>query len=125
MEIQNVSAATAMGPVSSANMPIEYAPKVDLSTPQDTVEFSSKNPVKEKVSTAKKIGVGLASAIVPGIGQFCNGQGGKGVAHLLANFALRTGTGAFIALCPPLAIACGVGSLVLGIASIVDAVKNA
>ena len=124
MEIQNVSAATAMGSVNSANMPIEYAPKVDLSNPQDSVEFTSKCP-KKKASTAKKIGVGLASAIVPGIGQFCNGQAGKGVAHLLSNFALRAGTSTFIALCPPLAIACGVGSLVLGIASIVDAVKNA
>lgn len=122
MEIQNVNAIGAMGNVNRADMPKEYAPKVDLSTPQDSVEITSKCP-KKKASAAKKFGVGVASFLIPGLGQFINGDTSKGVGHLLGNMALRIGAGALIAF-PPAAIACGIGACVLNIASVVDAVKN-
>ena len=87
-----------------------------------------------EATKGKKWGVGLASAFVPGLGQAINGQWGKGIGFFLGTGALYAagmasgiigmggknpakGIGAMFAL--------SAGCLGLGIASIVDAVKNA
>ena len=42
---------------------------------------------KTEASTGKKCGVGIASAIIPGLGQFINGDWAKGFAFLVGNIA--------------------------------------
>ncbi len=100
--------------------------KVDLSDPVDTAVFATKAVAeKPEASTGKKIGVGVGSAILPGFGQLINGEGRKAAGHFFGNLGLRVAAGMFAFSCPPLAVACSIGALVLGIGSIVDAVKNA
>lgn len=76
-------------------------------------------------STSKKWGVGLASAVLPGLGQAINGQWGKGIGFFVGNVALqalqmvaalngKSGL-AFVSL---------VGNIGARIGSIVDAVKS-
>lgn len=79
-----------------------------------------------EATTGKKWGVGLASSVCPGLGQAINGQWGKGIGYFLGTGALGLVTN-FAALKGKLvgALVAGLGALGLGIASIVDAVKNA
>ena len=106
---------------------VETLPKVELEkTPKtDSVSFScvekadEKNQnLKKEASTAKKWGVGIASCVIPGLGQLINGDVAKGAGF----FCGATALGALTYVgCPYLVIP----SLGLGIWSIVDAVKNA
>ena len=128
----NQSQSVNFGQESS---PVKEAKRVDLSDPVDTVEFSDKKeiaPEKKKASTAKKIGVGIASGFIPGLGQLINGDNKKGIIFLggsLAAAALPVAGGVLASVFPPASIALGVvgGLANIGIAvgSIVDAVKNA
>ena len=82
--------------------------------------------VTTEASSGKKWGVGIASFFIPGLGQFINGDVGKGLAFLgggitsyvLANVAMMRGK-------LGLASVAGIAALGTGIASIVDAVKSA
>ena len=82
--------------------------------------------VATEASSGKKWGVGIASFFIPGLGQFINGDVGKGLAFLggsiasyvLANAAMMRGK-------LVLASVAGIAALGTGIASIVDAVKSA
>ena len=88
--------------------------------PKDSFEKKeAKTQDTEKASTAKKIGVGLASGLVTGAGQAINGDWGKAVG-MFAGASL--GCGVLIMICPPVGI---VGALAVQIWSIIDAVKNA
>lgn len=51
---------------------------VDIKEHSDCFEYVYENPA----STGKKVGVGVASAVFPGVGQMINGQWGKGFAFL-------------------------------------------
>ncbi len=106
-------------PVNNQNL------NVDLSTPEDSIELSTKKEITKEASTAKKVGVGLASLVLPGLGQLINGQGKKGAIQFISNAALRTGTTALAVACPPVAAVLLLGSIALNVGSIVDAVKNA
>ena len=79
-----------------------------------------------KATTGKKWGVGLASFFCSGLGQAINGQWGKGIGYFFGGATL----GAVTRLAMQrgkrgLGIATAVAALGVGIASIVDAVKNA
>lgn len=95
----------------------------------DEVNLSSE---KKEVSTSKKVGVGIASALYPGLGQVCNGEVEKGVKFCLGGIGIDIATTiAASALCtinPAIALvtACvgSLGHIALNIYSAVDAVKN-
>ncbi len=95
--------------------------KVDLSDPVDEISLSDKKEDasnEKKVSTGGKILRGVASGLVPGMGQFINGDVKKGALFIAGNaacYALAPLTGGLSLL----------GNLALNITSIVDAVKNA
>ena len=76
-------------------------------------------------STGKKWGVGLASAVFPGLGQAINGQWGKGIAFFLGNIALQA-LQMITALNgkPGVAMISLVGNIATRIGAIVDAVKS-
>ena len=84
------------------------------------VKQTSNGDKKPKVSTGKKVAVGLASLLCPGLGQAVNGQWGKAagfffggsIAGFAAGFALGPIVGS--AVC-----------LAVTVCSICDAVKNA
>lgn len=73
---------------------------------------------KTDASTGKKWGVGIASAFITGLGQFINGDVGKGFAFLVAGIV----SGFVLTKNMTLGY---VASLAVRILSIVDAVKNA
>lgn len=112
---------------------INQSPKVDLNDPVDTLELSSKESGTVKSSKAKKIGTGLASALYPGLGQLINGEAKKGAKFFFGQFALDMAAGLGAAALatagsPVSLVIGGIGILAhagIGIASIVDAVKNA
>ncbi len=126
---QNVYQTTETGDVKKA-----YQPQVDLSDPVDDVQFSTKEAApKKEASTAKKVGVGLSSVLISGLGQFINGDVKSGIKHLAGTYGISA-LGAVVggtvaAVCPPLGIAIGAASGLtsfgIQIHSIVDAVKNA
>ena len=120
----------------------ENLPNVNLeNVPQkDTVNFKGKaddyvRSYKVEATSDKKWGVGIASAVLPGLGQAINGQWGKAIAFFLGTGALSGLSGALLgkdisALKNPKlfiagSIASGVAALGLIIGSTVDAVKNA
>ena len=90
-------------------------------------------------STGKKWGVGLASAFIPGLGQAINGDWGKAVLYFLGASVAAVGAqvmGIFSVMDgvmdgnisktkAGIGLALGLSCLGIGIASIVDAVKNA
>lgn len=107
------------------SMPIEnpeYASvsKLERTPDTDTVSFSDSNKTinetetetPKEASTAKKVGVGIASSLIPGLGQAINGQWGKAAGFFFGETAAISLLGA-------------VGWLGIGIWSVVDAVKNA
>ena len=69
--------------------------KTDLGDNPDSFEKTE----KAKASTAKKIGLGMASGIAPGLGQLINGEVGKGLAFfgatVLAGFLRGNAFGGF------------------------------
>lgn len=101
--------------------------KVDLSDPIDTINLTAKsNEIAEsKPSTAKKVGVGVASAFIPGLGQIINHDGKKAGVFFGTSLVGGLLTGAASTVSLPLAVVLSVGTLGVKVASIVDAVKSA
>ena len=94
--------------------------KVDLSDPVDKLELSNKKEgVKKEASVGKKVGVGVASACISGLGQLINGEVGKGAGFFLGSIASS------LILIPTLGPVGALVPLGINIVSIVDAVKNA
>lgn len=82
--------------------------------------------IETEASTGKKWGVGIASAFMTGLGQFINGDVGKGFAFLAGLIA--TGAAAVAGMMKGskgLYLGGLLSGLGVGIWSIVDAVKNA
>ena len=135
MEVSNVKGFESVSKAENVLKEVKVKqPKVDLSNPVDTVEFSKnvEDLKATKKTKAKKVKAGIASACIPGLGQFLNGDKMKGlqimaghvgiVGYVAAATALAA-TGAVAAL-PAVAI----GTVILtvyDIASIIDAVKTA
>ena len=100
-------------------------PKLERIPSVDTVSFSGNdktlegNKLKEEASSGKKWGVGIASFLIPGLGQAINGEWGKALGFLAGRIGISLALGF---ACPPLAIATSLG---LTIWSTVDAVQNA
>lgn len=69
-------------------------------------------------STGKKIGVGVASAIIPGLGQAINGQWGKAAAFFATEIVLEI-------INPRKNLFAGLGLIGLKIGAAFDAVKSA
>ena len=82
--------------------------------------------IKTEGSTGKKWGVGIASAFMTGLGQFINGEVGKGFGFLVAGIATYVAT-TLGAMKGSKGLYLGGALATLGtvIWSIVDAVKNA
>ena len=82
--------------------------------------------IQTEASTGKKWGVGIASAFLSGLGQFINGDVGKGFAFLGASIATGVAAGLSFAKGSKAGY---LGSLIAGLGveiwTIVDAVKNA
>jgi len=97
---------------------VTSVPQLERTPSADSVELSKNNTEKKEASSGKKWGVGIASAVVPGLGQAINGQWGKAAGFLVGAMASNA-----LAFVSPL-IACPV-ILGVGIGAIVDAVKNA
>ncbi len=108
-----------------------YQPKVDLSDPVDSLQLSTKQSAPPKASTGKKIGLGIASALIPGLGQLVDGDGKKAAKYFLTEVGASVAGYAALALIGPSPIGLAVMGLssVVGvinyIGSIVDAAKNA
>lgn len=88
---------------------------------KDTVEIA-KEEAPKKSNTGKKWGVGIASAVIPGLGQLINGEIGKGIAMVAGNVACW-----FMIRKAPKGVASSVGwvgGIALNVYSIVDAVKG-
>ncbi len=96
---------------------------------EDKVEISKEAVIEQpKASTGKKWGVGIASAVIPGLGQFINGDTGKGFTFL--GIAVGAATVSRIAYSKnrtilPLVIIGSIGYLANKVFSVIDAVKNA
>ena len=108
--------------------------KVDLSNPVDTVEFSKniENLKPAKSTKAKKVKAGIASACIPGLGQFLNGDKMKGLQIMAGHIGIVGYMGAAAAIAAAGTVtalpAVAIGSVILtayDIANIVDAVKTA
>ncbi|MBQ3311058.1 hypothetical protein IJG72_03170 [bacterium] len=105
----------------------EAVPKLERTPSSDTVNFSVNEKMTEKnknskkgVSTGKKCVVGVASALIPGLGQVINNQWGKAAGFFSGQIAV----GALAkcrAISLPVAVLTAIGD---SIWSIVDAVKN-
>lgn len=76
-------------------------------------------------STGKKWGVGIASFLCSGLGQAINGQWGKAAGFFFGSLGLGAISGVSMRTNPTLSIISGLGTLGIGIWSIVDAVRNA
>ena len=105
----------------------------NFKTPELKNDEVNLSTTKKEVPTSKKLGVGIASAICPGLGQVCNGELGKGAKFLLGGIgidvAATVAATALMSANPGLGLitACAgtLGHLALNVCSIVDAVKNA
>ena len=124
MSINSVNSANRMENIKAADEVKKEAKvqetKVDLSDPVDKVDLSTKKEgVKKEASVGKKVGVGVASACISGLGQLINGEVGKGAGFFLGSIASS------LILIPTLGPIGALVPLGINIASIVDAVKNA
>ena len=124
MSINSVNSANRMENIKAADEVKKEAKvqetKVDLSDPVDKVDLSTKKEgVKKEASVGKKVGVGVASACISGLGQLINGEVGKGAGFFLGSIASS------LILIPTLGPVGALVPLGINIASIVDAVKNA
>lgn len=134
MDIKNVSNLQNIQVPNATSSIKDNQPKVDHSDPVDTVTLSSTHATEQpKGSTAKKIGVGIASALYPGLGQLANGDVKKGAKFFFGQMASDIGFSALAiglaSVNPALGLAFGIaGGLAhagIAIGSIVDAAKNA
>lgn len=83
--------------------------------------------VKTEGTTGKKWGVGIASAFMSGLGQFINGEVGKGFGFLVAGLATNVATALGVmkgSKGKGLFLGGALATLGINIWSIVDAVKN-
>lgn len=94
---------------------------IDVKEHPDCLEYVYEKPA----STGKKVGVGIASGFIPGLGQMVNGEWGKGLAffgtNLLTSILLGTHTAGGVLK----DVVLGAVGLGISIFSIVDAVKGA
>ena len=113
-------------PIIKSNMMVP----VGVKEVPDHYEHTYESPA----STGKKIGVGIASWFIPGLGQAINGQWGKGLGFLggtvgLGVIAATTGVlGALknnLSTMVASSLGLSLGYLGLTIWSVIDAVKNA
>ena len=74
---QNVVTNNASQPVEQPAFAGKRREKVNMEEVPDSFEMS-----EAKVPTGKKIGLGVASYLLPGLGQFINGDNKKGLALL-------------------------------------------
>ena len=99
-------------------------PKLERTPETDTVSFSGTNnpepQERKEAGSGKKWGVGIASAVIPGLGQAINGEWGKAAGFFLGTYVGAGAVGFMIH--PFLGAAVAIGA---NIWSIVDAVKNA
>ncbi|MFA7657797.1 MAG: hypothetical protein WCY19_00015 [Candidatus Gastranaerophilaceae bacterium] len=124
MEINKIGVIPQVNIVANNKMSNPKA--VAFTDGEDKVEIKEKREPIEKASTGKKWGVGIASLLVSGLGQFINGDNKKGFAYLGGGLGSALVSVVGKAVKVPFITAIGViGNLVVGIASIVDAVKNA
>ena len=100
----------------SENSALERTPEVDKVDISNKKEVDNTN--KPEASVAKKIGVGAASFVIPGLGQLINGQVKKGLIMFLGNAAINAITFTVFPLM-------GLAGAALNVYAAVDAVKNA
>lgn len=105
---------------------VNQQPKVDLKDPVDTVELSSKvDKLEQKALKGKKVKNGIASACIPGLGQFLNGDKMKGFQIYAGHLGIAAYTLAAAACGVLPAAAIGLAILAAyDTANIVDAVKT-
>ena len=96
---------------------LEKSPEVDTLNLSTAQVVPQEVKPKNQATTAKKWGVGIASGLLPGLGQAINGQWGKAAGFFFGNLALN-----ILIKNPMVKI---LPSLALAIGCIVDAVKNA
>lgn len=105
----------------------------NFKTPELKKDEVNLSTTKKEVPTSKKIGVGLASALYPGLGQVCNGEVSKGAKFFFGGIGIDVATtiaaSALISANPGIAIltACAgsLGHIALNVYSAIDAAKNA
>ena len=107
--------APQQAPVTSSQL--EKTPEVDTLNLGTTQVAPQEVKPKNQATTGKKWGVGIASGLIPGLGQAINGQWGKAAGFFFGNLALNLFVKNPMAKMLP--------ALALTIGCIVDAVKNA
>ncbi len=99
---------------------VKSATMASVATPQQRVDtFERSQPVKQEASTGKKVGVGVASFFLDGLGQAVNGQWGKAAGFFFGSSLVATT--AFLVGGP---VAASLAMLGMKIWGICDAVKN-
>lgn len=69
---------------NSYNYAQEQEYPIDVKEHPDCFEYVYERPA----STGKKVGVGIASGFIPGLGQMINGQWGKGLGFIAGNIGI-------------------------------------
>ena len=124
----------SVNPVTMYNPQSPYMPE-----PKEVKEYPDRYICiyEESASTGKKVGVGIASTFIPGLGQAINGQWGKAAGFFGGSIALDLLSGATAMLIPMAsgkkaaktgaigALAAYVALMGVRIWSVVDAVKGA
>ena len=93
----------------------------------DTIELDKKVETTKNSNTGKKWGVGIASLIVPGLGQAANGQWGKAAGFFLGScvaLPILTGLSAFTFGPAAIVAASVLAQAGIRVWSITDAVKS-
>ncbi|MBQ7449894.1 hypothetical protein IJS77_00630 [bacterium] len=94
--------AVAETAATQATPSITKAPEKD--------EFVTKKPQEEKQNnTSKKVGVTIASALIPGLGQAINGEWGKAAGFFFGTIAAGTAVGLIFGLPAAIPIAKCIG----------------
>ena len=122
--IRQIPLEDFMKELPTMNLKLERTPASDTVTFKGNEKNIEKNQEpkeesKKEASTAKKFGVGLASFLLPGLGQAINGEWGKGLGFLGGCLLYPI---VMTPICFPLALA---GTIGIGLFATVDAVKNA
>ena len=118
----NLQRAQSTSPASPSKL--ERVPQTD------SISFSNDNTIppqqlNKEASTSKKWGVGIASFLIPGLGQLVNSESGKAAGFFFGSLAAQVLTLASIQIVPVMGFLMGCASLGLQIWSCYDAVKNA
>lgn len=124
----------------------EVLPQLERTPDKDEVAFQGKKNKKDKdlapeeyfkeykvkAGSAKKAGVAIASAIIPGLGQAINDDWGRGFAHFFGDLALQIAAGVSIMAAGAGkklglvgAVAAGAGYVANRVVAAVNAAKNA